>query len=176
MFLISLLVQVASLFPLGVGPEPEMLAVGGETVANLNRQFARGGQHQGLAVGAAGLEGFQNGQQKGAGLAAAGLALHDQVASVAQNGNGLGLHGHRAGPAHPGHGLLHSGGQILETKIGTLGAGGFHVAVGIGATGGLRGLQLLFVVTRGVGACAGPGFLVRGGRRYIIVWFHNRPV
>jgi len=62
---------------------------------DLNRQFARRSEHNGLRGGLFQIDARQNGQREGSGLAGAGLGLTQDVAIGEEMRNGSGLNGRR---------------------------------------------------------------------------------
>ncbi|GAB6036311.1 hypothetical protein JCM15519_08700 [Fundidesulfovibrio butyratiphilus] len=61
---------------------------------------------------------MEDGQQKRAGLAAAGARLHHEVQAFQQIRQGLGLHGHEPVPAGAGHGLAQGLGKVGKGHFG----------------------------------------------------------
>ncbi len=86
----------------------------------LQGQLAGGGQDQGLDLGVAGVDGVEQGQSEGGGLAGAGLGHAHDVATGQEHRDGLLLDGGGRDVAHVGHGAQQVRGQA---EVGEGGAG-----------------------------------------------------
>ncbi len=68
-----------------------MLRVGRQALGDLDRQLAGRGQHDGLDLALRRIELVEQGQREGRGLSGARAGLADDVASLHQRGDRLGL-------------------------------------------------------------------------------------
>ena len=109
----------------------------GDGVGALEGQLAGGRQDQGLDDGLAGVDGVEQGQAEGGGLAGAGLRDADDVAPGQQDRDGLALDVGGRHVAHVGDGPEQVGGQAQ------VGEGGLPVRLGVGPRPG--GLVLVGV-------------------------------
>ena len=108
----------------GHGAQPSLAADRLRFVPHLASQLARGDQDQCLAAVLRGVEPFDHGQQKGAGLAGAGARLDHHVAPGQEVGDATRLHGHQARPAGARDRCGQRRGKLLDGHIGQR-VGGF---------------------------------------------------